>query len=323
MVAIVLPVYNSSAYLKNCLQSLLGQTYSDIVIYAVDDGSTDDSLSILREYQKSDSRLKVIHQPNGGVSSARNAALKAMESSNEEIDYVLFVDSDDALRSDCVEKCLQSIGEAEVLIYSFVRFNETNRDEASSPTVSLEKLNQEQLSDRYFHLGRWSKNTTTDFFLCNKCFAFSVIRGVYFNEKLKTAEDQDFMIRVIPNIKEAVLIPDGLYFYRIRESSLSHSENDQSISDEFLMYQRHLLNKNFPTSVRRGIQYRYLQKLWTNSQAILKSSISTNKKKELFENILKEIDSPFEFPLSKQQKKRLMILKLGFIPNLIFSVFRK
>ena len=323
MVAIVLPVFNTSAYLKDCIESLLGQTDSNIVIYAVDDGSTDNSLSILYSYQKLDSRLKVIHKINGGVSSARNEALKAMESENETIDHVIFVDSDDALKSDCVEKCVEYIGDAEILISSFVRFNESGSQEASTPTETLEILNQEELSDRYFHMGRWAKNTTTDFFLCNKFFALSAIKGIYFDTKLKTAEDQDFMIRVLPNIKKAVLIPDSLYLYRVRESSLSHSISSQTVTDEFLIYQKHLSNKYFPSGVRRGIQYRYLQKLWAKSRSILQSSISLNEKKKLFKTIKEETNRSFEFPLSKKQKKRLAILKLGFIPNLVFSVFRK
>ena len=323
MVAIVLPVFNTSAYLKYCIESLLRQTHSNIVIYAVDDGSTDNSLSILYSYQKLDPRLKVIHKINGGVSSARNEALKAMESDNETIDHVIFVDSDDALKSDCVEKCVQYIGDAEVLISSFVRFNENGSQEASTPTETLEILSQEELSDRYFHMGRWAKNTTTDFFLCNKCFAYSVIKGIYFDPKLKTAEDQDFMIRVLPNIKKAVLIPDSLYLYRVRESSLSHSISSQTVTDELLIYQKHLSNRNFPNGVRRGIQYRYLQKLWAKSRSILQSSIPLHEKKELFKNIKEETKRSFEFPLSKKQKKRLAILKLGFIPNLVFSMFRK
>lgn len=323
MVAIVLPVFNTSAYLKDCIESLFRQTYGDIVIYAVDDGSTDNSLSILREYQKLDPRLKVIHKSNGGVSSARNEALKAIESMPGVVDHVMFVDSDDVLRDDCVEKCMRYIKDAGILIYSFVRFDENSCSEVPSSVVSAKKLNQEELSDRYFHIGHWEKIGTTDFFLCNKCFAFSVIRGIYFDTKLKVAEDQDFMIRVISNIKEAVLIPDNLYFYRIRPFSLSHSGNDWPISDDFLLYQKHLSNRSLPTYVRRGIQFRYIHKLWSNSQAILKSSLSLNTKKRLFKEITKEANRSFEFKLSKRQKKRLLILKMGFIPCLILSLFRR
>ena len=96
-VAVVLPVFNSSPFLKECLDSVFNQTYSNFVIYAVDDGSTDNSLEILRDYESKDSRVKIITQSNQGVSVARNAALQALAKQSELFQYVVFLDSDDKL----------------------------------------------------------------------------------------------------------------------------------------------------------------------------------------------------------------------------------
>ena len=90
IISIIVPVYNSELYLKKCLDSIISQTYKNIEIICIEDHSSDDSLRILREYEKKDQRIKVIQKANEGVSLARNAGLDVARG-----DYVLFVDSDD------------------------------------------------------------------------------------------------------------------------------------------------------------------------------------------------------------------------------------
>lgn len=97
--SIVVPVYNVEKYLNRCVDSLIGQTFGEIEIILVDDGSKDGSPKICDEYAKKDKRIKVIHKPNGGLSDARNTGLIRATG-----DYVLFVDSDDWLTADAVEK---------------------------------------------------------------------------------------------------------------------------------------------------------------------------------------------------------------------------
>ena len=89
-VSVIIPVYNIEKYLKKCLDSVTNQTFSDIEIICVNDGSTDNSLSILEEYAKKDNRIKIINKENGGLSSAWNAGLNEVSS-----EYVTFVDGDD------------------------------------------------------------------------------------------------------------------------------------------------------------------------------------------------------------------------------------
>ena len=95
IISVIIPVYNVEKYLSRCIESVLNQTYRNLEIIIVDDGSTDDSLNICRRYEKKDKRIKVIHQDNGGLSSARNKGL--MNSTGE---YISFVDSDDWLHPD-------------------------------------------------------------------------------------------------------------------------------------------------------------------------------------------------------------------------------
>ena len=93
--SVIIPVYNAEKYLCKCIESLLSQTYTNLEIILVDDGSKDDSLSICREYEKADSRVKCFHKENGGLSSARNYGLDRATG-----EYITFVDSDDVISLD-------------------------------------------------------------------------------------------------------------------------------------------------------------------------------------------------------------------------------
>ena len=103
MVSVIVPVYNIEPYLRKCLDSVLGQTYRNLEILVIDDGSTDASGTICDEYKSSDSRIRVLHQINKGLSEARNSGIDIATG-----DYILFVDGDDWIESNTVECLLQT-----------------------------------------------------------------------------------------------------------------------------------------------------------------------------------------------------------------------
>ena len=98
LVSIIIPVYNVEEYLEQCLDSVINQTYNNLEIWLIDDGSKDSSGKICDKYKELDSRIRVIHKENGGLSSARNAALDLMKG-----EYVYFLDSDDFISLDLIE----------------------------------------------------------------------------------------------------------------------------------------------------------------------------------------------------------------------------
>ena len=116
--SIIVPVYNIQAYVGRCIDSLIGQTYKNIEIIAVDDGSTDGSGDIVDDYKNKDSRIRVIHKTNGGLSSARNAGLDICEG-----EFVLYVDGDDWLDCDAVQLLVEEINktEADLVMFPYVR----------------------------------------------------------------------------------------------------------------------------------------------------------------------------------------------------------
>ena len=112
-VSIIVPVYNVEKYLDECVKSILAQTYSNIEIVLVDDGSKDTSGSMCDEYKKQDNRIVVVHKENGGLSSARNAGME-----NASGDYYIFVDSDDTISPDMVEEMVKKAKEHDAKIVS-------------------------------------------------------------------------------------------------------------------------------------------------------------------------------------------------------------
>lgn len=117
-ISIIIPVYNVSAYLRQCLESVINQTYPHLEIIVVNDGSTDDSFLICKEYELQDSRIKLINQQNKGLSGARNTGIDAATG-----DYILFIDSDDWIGLDTCQLLIDNLEEtnADVVLFSYVK----------------------------------------------------------------------------------------------------------------------------------------------------------------------------------------------------------
>lgn len=126
MISIILPVYNAREWLPHCLESLLGQTCTDLQIVCVDDGSTDGSSELLAEYRRRDPRVEVYAQPNAGLSAARNAGLEHARGA-----YIMFIDADDWLDADACALALDAARrhEADIVFWSYSR----EYDKTSSP----------------------------------------------------------------------------------------------------------------------------------------------------------------------------------------------
>lgn len=117
MISIIVPIYNVDAYLPKCLDSLINQTYQDMEIICVNDGSTDSSLEILQQYQAKDNRIRVISQKNQGLSGARNTGISLATG-----EWMMFVDSDDWLDVDCCERLMEIIdSDMDLCFFSYTR----------------------------------------------------------------------------------------------------------------------------------------------------------------------------------------------------------
>ena len=219
-VSIIVPVYNAEKYLRECVESVLGQTLSDIELILVDDGSTDGSPALCDRYAVQDHRVKVIHKPNGRAASARNAGLRAASG-----EYVAFVDADDWISPDMYEKMLQT--NADVTLCDYVRFQGEKQFPFTHPNIAAGFYNKAQIREKiYPHLvmdGIEYPITISNCVLLTKREIIAKNHLLY-REDIRISEDAPFGSEVLYCADSfAYLKGERLYHYRMTEGSASRT----------------------------------------------------------------------------------------------------
>ncbi len=211
--SVIIPVYNLEKYIGRCLDSVCKQTYRNLQIILINDGSTDNSLSICEKYAEKDFRIEVYSQENKGVSSARNNGLTKAKG-----DYITFVDGDDYLECDAYQKVMDKIEDNDALFFGFVeRYEEENVNKIVSPVMTGIVDPDTALYYCFLPLGYHA-------FSCNKVFRTKLVKDKSFNAELKVGEDECWLSEVVPKLNNVVLINEPLYYYVQREGSAMHSE---------------------------------------------------------------------------------------------------
>lgn len=218
-ISIIIPVYNVESYLRECLDSVLSQTYKDWECILVDDGSKDSSGAICDEYAEKDNRFKAFHQTNQGQASARNLALN-----NAMGDYIMFLDSDDYWISQTVLTELLNLldlhPDAQYIQFSYFSFFEDKPFPSYNKEARLTVLPDQRSIINAFEHGQITTIT------CDKIFHRSAIGdrirfpyGVYY-------EDERFIIDLIEHLDQVVISSKDYYAYRIRSGSTTHGVFD-------------------------------------------------------------------------------------------------
>ncbi len=202
MVSILVPVYNSAPYLKKCVGSITGQTYTDLQIVLINDGSTDDSWDIMQELARQDKRIEIYSQPNCGVAATRNRLLDKVRG-----DFVLFVDSDDWIEPNTIEILLQ---EQEKEDYDIVAFQLT------SPKPRDEHYNKEEVVKRFLEHNVFRGS------LCDKLVKADLYKGLRIDQTVSYGEDALLVWQVLQRVNKVSVLGKVLYFYRVNDNSLSH-----------------------------------------------------------------------------------------------------
>lgn len=212
-VSVIIPVYNVEDYLERCLDSVINQTYKNLEIIVVDDGSTDNSGEICDEYDKKDSRIIVIHKDNGGVSSARNQGMDICTG-----DYIAFVDSDDYIHPTTYYTCM-NIMLKEELDYIEFEYKKVDKTEIFDilPPINLEFHNsKEVLSGRI----NWKKHYCSS---VNKLFNKKFINNFRF-PSIEIGEDDYLFNEYAFKINKVAYVPLNFYYYFNRGNSAMNSE---------------------------------------------------------------------------------------------------
>lgn len=210
-VSIVIPVYNAEKYLEQCLNSIISQTYHNIEIICIDDGSKDNSLKILKKYAENDNRFIILDQQNHGAAVARNEGIKIATGK-----YIIFLDCDDYFDTDLVNKALNKAEKfnTDIVIFKAVAFNsQTEKTRYLNDKISKFKIYFNKtfsISDipdyilNSFLLAPWNKFYRTDFIKAN---------GLYF-QNIKRSNDIYFTTTSLVKAQKIILLNDVLTYYR-------------------------------------------------------------------------------------------------------------
>lgn len=256
LISIIVPVYNVEKYLKRCVDSLINQTYKNLQIILVDDGSQDNCAAICDEYSKADSRITVIHKKNAGVSAARNSGLDIAEG-----DYVGFVDSDDYIHPEMYEFLLRAIeennGDMSLVWYEFVYEDDNNNLLNCCQEYSVGKVygNNEDavmaLYNREFRInvGPW-----------NKLYKKNIFKDLRYPTDKIRGEDESVIHIILSSCNKVVVLKNKMYYYFHRNGSVMNSNNPKIYIDQINALKDRIIffiNNNYSNVLSMAVKQYY------------------------------------------------------------------
>ena len=225
LISIIIPCFNAEKTLEKCLKSVVQQSYANLEIIIIDDGSTDETSLIYNKFQSNDERILVLKQQNSGVSKARNTGVKAATG-----DYICFVDSDDwAELNYCSELYSLLVGENADISIVEASYEDENGNVLCNKPTSEEKIFDGNralvllLEDREIQSHPWGK-----------LFKADLLKNVHFPENLKCFEDYSTLFKIFNKAVKVVKSNEKLYHYIQREDSLSHNLSPETAYQFFL-----------------------------------------------------------------------------------------
>lgn len=228
VLSVIVPIYNVEPYLRNCIDSILNQPFTDLELILVEDESPDNSGQICDEYAEKDSRVRVIHKKNGGLSSARNAGLDSMRGQ-----YISFIDSDDKIAEDTYQINIQYLlanPGVDILQYPMYLFYE-------GPDASLRVIAEQTFVGKEEIMRNWWSGDILSGSVCNKIFKASVFKDIRFPQG-KTSEDWYMVTDLLKNIEQAYISEMGCYFYYHRMNSITTSVSLNKLLDHYASHFR-------------------------------------------------------------------------------------
>ena len=305
-ITVIVPVYNVENYLRKCLDSIIAQTYKNIEIIVVNDGSTDASGQICQEYTQIDNRIVYIEKENGGLSEARNVGLDKMTGS-----YVTFIDSDDWAELDYVEILYKKIIEyqADISVGNYYSYNEDEETyyfhiygdsyyEKVYDNISIfENLYESQEMKSFALISAWGK--------LYKAKLFDYLRF----DKGKLGEDGYFNQKMYLSVNKVVYLNKGLYAYRQRSGSITNTWTEKwmhALVDAMSERITLLANMGYPLEKHLAVYRQMLEVSLTNGQASGLSDTATYKEFEMKRTLLNHLS------IQEQKEKKAIVLAANY-----------
>lgn len=307
IISIIVPIYNVGKYLPKCIESILNQTFKNFELILVNDGSTDNSGVVCDDYAKKDTRIKIIHKSNGGVSSARNAGLYVAKG-----EYIGFVDPDDYIDKNMYEKlyrlCIDNNSDIAIC-----RFNReiNGKIQNKESTEEIIELNNMVAMNELF------KGNLYRFSLCNKLFSKKCFNDVLFPEE-RIHEDLSTTYKLFANSKKAVYINYCGYIYVRRENSILTSTYNEKRLQAFIAWDEiiEFIDKNYYEIIEQVIAtFTY----WCVDNILyILNQVNNSKKKNNYLNIIQKYTTKYYIYikrnniLSRSYKLRIRIFNINY-----------
>lgn len=225
-ISVIIPIYNAEKYLRKCVDSIIRQTYSNLEIILINDGSTDESEKICIEYQNNDKRIKLLTKENEGVSSARNAGLSIATG-----DYITFIDSDDWISDSSFEDAINVINEhnVDILKYSYIKDYGFMKKTYKFSIKTNEKIIEENYSKEIYPYVFSTYDLSN---IWNAIYKRDILKNLKFNNSIKYGEDYLFMMNALLNSKSIFFLDKPNYHYY----------NNYSSATNIISYQKFIKN---------------------------------------------------------------------------------
>lgn len=324
LVSVIVPVYNVKPYLNECIESIVKQSYRNLEIILVDDGSNDGSSEICDLWPLRDDRIRVIHQENRGLSGARNSGIDASTG-----DYILFVDSDDLVGTDLVAHCIEVMSQtdSDVCVFRFNNVSENGKESTESRYKALfpkEKSLSPRDAIEQILLMR----------LPNYAWSYmsraSLLRGKVYFPQGKVMEDLATTYLIWGGASRIAFLDEACYFYRVRSGSILASKNIKFIHDckdnleKLTEDVKHLYPELYVDAVNMFIQYliNFLFILYQN-KIDSSDTVYRNEIKKVKREIRHQISNIGLAGVSTLNIAKLVFIRLGLLRAMVsISNFR-
>lgn len=300
----IVPVYNTSKYLKKCLNSLASQTFKDFEIIVVNDGSTDDSKSIISKYEKKYDNIKVINQKNQGLSMARNNGVRGAKGK-----YLIFIDSDDYVETNLLKEVDKEVRDSEILRFQVVTEDEEGNNVKAYNEEPFNEMKGydafKYISEYHFVEPAWCYVYKTEYYLNNK---FSFKKGVYH-------EDFGLIPYVIYKSMKVKSISYPGYHYITRDGSIMNNRNyKKTVKKAFDMLDQYKTLRLFSKNIGKKNNYDDYYLSYISNSVIVKARELKKDERKVYVHELKKLNA-FDGVLVntsvRRLKKRLMKLNLN------------
>ena len=304
LVSVVVPVYKVEKYLRKCVDSIVNQSYQNLEIILVDDGSPDMCGKICDEYAQKDSRIKVVHKKNGGLSDARNEGIK-----NVNGDYLMFVDSDDYISKEYVKLMLDVAQETngDIIIGKTVHIDETGLCMKDNKEYPIEK---EYTAQEALEVIFWQKEFDTN--ACGKLYRSTCFKENFFKKGI-LYEDFELIYKIIDKCQKIIFVSGAEYYYLHREDSIMSSRFDErkliliEIAETILSF----IEKKYP-DIREAAIRRYVYSNFHLLGRALNDNDYTKEAEQMRKNILKYRREMIRSKkVNKKEKMAIVFLCMG------------